>query len=229
VVVVAPPEQPATAALRVARSPVGIQASRSGDSISVRLHNYTDRSQSVEIATALIGAERRQGVAGRGSAPVRVPFAIPDWASHLTIDVSLDPGLWSEFTDFGVTVLGSDGRQLIREPLQYAFGRVQLALDSVRAGPAELLLLPGFAEQGEKDWSAALSIRFYAAMPEAVQHSPAVEIGPGMARAVNLPWQDSPFAAGESFFPLGIAAITVNQRLWTREVFLAEPVMSSHR
>ena len=56
------------------------------------------------------------------------------------------------------------------------------------------------------------SIRFYAAMPEAVQHSPAVEIGPGMARAVNLPWQDSPFAAGESFFPLGIAAITVNQR-----------------
>ncbi|MDH4133085.1 MAG: hypothetical protein OEV95_14910, partial [Gemmatimonadota bacterium] len=229
VVVVAHPEQPATAALRVARSPVGIHATRTADSILVRLHNYTTDPQTVETAAALIGAERQQGVAGRGSAPLRVPFAIPGWARHLTVDLSLDPDLWPEFTDFGVTVLDAEGRQLIREPLQYAFGRVHLDLDSTRAGAAELLLLPGFAEKGEHDWRGALSIRLYAAMPEGVQHSPAVTIAPGATSSVTLPWQDSPLAAGEAFFPLGIAAITVNQRLWTREVFLSEPVMSSRR
>jgi len=229
VVVVAHPQQAASAVLTVQQSPVDIDAVRAGDSILVQLRNHTTTPQTLETTTGLIGVERQLTVAGRGSASQGVPFLIPDWAERLTIDVRLDPELWSALTDFGVTVLAADGRQLDQEPLHYAFGRLSIELDSTNVGNAQLLLLPGFADRAEPAWSASVSIRFYAGAPEAVQHGPAVTIEPEVTGWLTLPWRDSPFGAGEAFFPLGIVAVTVNQLLWTREVYLAAPLSSSHR
>ncbi|MDH5283000.1 MAG: S8 family serine peptidase, partial [Gemmatimonadota bacterium] len=213
VVVVAHPQQPASAALTVTRSPVGIGATREGDSLVVRLHNYSAAAQTVETAAGLVGVERQVTLAGSGSAPQRVSLTIPEWAERLAVDVRLDPALWPALTDFGVTLVDASGRQIDQEPLHYALGRLTIDLDSTHAGGAELLLLPGFADRGEKPWSASVSLRFYGGEPEVVQHASPVTIEPGATGRVTLPWQDSPFRAGEAFFPLGIVAVTVNQRL----------------
>ncbi len=113
---------------------------------------------------ALVGATRTLRVEARPGERPRVPLEIPAWARGVQVDVAMDPAQWSRFTDFGVTLFDSAGRQLEKSALNYAFGRLDYQRGPVRAVThAELVLFPGLADATERaPWRADLTVRFLA-------------------------------------------------------------------
>ena len=67
---------------------------------------------------------------------------MPDWAIHATVDVSMDPAQWPRFTDFGLTLFDSAGRQLGKSPLNYALAMTRVRLRDHLIGSALGLPLP---------------------------------------------------------------------------------------
>jgi hypothetical protein len=148
---------------------------------------------------------------------------------HVAVDVQMDRAQWPLFTDFGVTLLGADGRQIGKAPLNYAFGRLHADLPKRAEGastPAEVALFPGFADpRGDQRWTATVSIRLYTDSAHVARlpgHSVTVE--PGQSSSVNFPLSDSPFKLGDAFVPLAIVVVPEGDRTWTREVPLQPPL-----
>ncbi len=219
-VVTAPPLEAAAAAIVVQHSPLRISATREWDSIAVRLENLSPTAVATEPFVVLVGAERAVRVVANGTDRQRVRFALPDWAVHAAIDVSMEPAQWPRFTDFGVTLVNGAGQQLGKSPLNYATGRLQVDLPPDGAGPAELLLFPGFADaRGDLRWTADLSIRLYAdsAGVTPIPGAP-LTIEPGRTATLSLPLGPPRLALGDGFFPLGIVVVPEEERTWTREV-----------
>lgn len=219
-IVTAPPLEAAAAAIVVQQSPLRISATRAWDSIAVALENLSPATVATEPFVVLVGAERTVRVVANGSDRQGIRFALPDWAVHATIDVSMDPAQWPRFTDFGVTLLDAAGRQLGKSPLNYATGRLQADLLPDRNGQAELALFPGFADAtGDLRWTADLSIRLYAdsAHVTAIPGAP-LTIEPGHTATLSLPLGVLRLALGDGFFPLGIVVVPEEEQTWTREV-----------
>ena len=93
-----------------------------------------------------------------------VTFSVPDWAIHATVDLSMDPAQWPRFTDFGLTLFDSAGRQLGKSPLNYALGRLHVELAGT--GLVRRSRCGSFrawrTRRATRRWTASLSIRLYA-------------------------------------------------------------------
>ena len=79
------------------------------------------------------------------------------------MDLELPPDLWDELTDLSVTVYDSTGQQVRggNEPVNYAFGRMGLALsDSLIGIPLTVELYPAFARVPGHAWRGTARIRF---------------------------------------------------------------------
>ncbi len=89
---------------------------------------------------------------------------MPAWSRGVVVDITMDRAQWGRFTDFGVTLFDSLGQQLGKQPLNYAFGRLQVELPEGHGDmPVTLGLFPGFADSaGDQRWSLRASIRVYA-------------------------------------------------------------------
>ncbi len=227
-VAVAPPLDGASATIEVNRSPFRIDATRGRDGVAVDLVNLTESTLETEPFVVLVGAERTSRVVARGSETQRVRFALPPWAVHAVVDVSMDRTQWSRFTDFGLTVFDDSGRQLGQSPLNYAFGRVHVDFPGGASGrrEAEVGLFPGFADgaAGQR-WTALLSIRLYADSAHVSQlPGPRVTVGAGQKVTATVPWREPELPLGEAFFPLGIVVVPEGQRAWTREAGFPSPV-----
>ena len=94
--------------------------------------------------------------AGRLRARSGFPSCVPAWSRGVVIDIAMDRAQWGRFTDFGVTLFDSLGQQLGKQPLNYAFGRLQVELPEGHGDvPVTLGLFPGFADPaGDQRWSA---------------------------------------------------------------------------
>ena len=216
----------ATAGFHLAMSPVvpGAERSRAGVTLSYR--NVSGRAVSVTPLLVVAGEERRVTVVAHGSAPYHIPFVLPEWAVHATIDVSMEPAQWERLTDFGLSLLDRGGHILGKEPMNYAFGRLNVDLTQAKpAGAAEVLLFPGFAEPAGADrWTADVSIRLYADSSRVVQlGGPEVRVAPGATGTATLEFPVLQFALGDGFFPVALVVAGVDERVWTREVGLPEP------
>ena len=136
-----------------------------------------------------------------------VAFGIPDWAIHATVDVSMDPAQWPRFTDFGLTLFDSAGRQLGKQPLNYALGRLHVDLPGTALGGA-VKLFPGLADPtSEAPWSAGLSIRLYADSSH-VERLPGSQITlpPGGTGSVHIAMpSQTPVSFGPGFAPLELS------------------------
>lgn len=227
-VAVAPPLYGASATVGVQQSPVTIDAKREREGLIVQLGNVTPTAVVSTPFAVLVGAERTATLAARGSDIQHVRFQIPDWAVHATVDVQMDRAEWPTFTDFGVTLLGDDGRQLGKAPLNYAFGRMHADLPRRgEGGPsgAEVALFPGFADVGgNQPWTATVSIRLYADSAHVSRMAgKSVTVDPGKSAAVVIPFLEPQLKLGEGFVPLGIVVVPEEDRTWTREVALPPP------
>jgi subtilisin family serine protease len=227
---VAPPLDGANASIVVNQSPFTITATRTREGVAVGLVNLAGEEVTTHPFVVLVGAERTVRVVARGSDTQRVRFALPPWAVHAVVDVSMDRAQWPRFTDFGVTVFDQDGRQLGQSPLNYAFGRVHVDLtparDTARLRQAEVGMFPGFADPSpDQRWTALVSIRLYADSAHVTQlPGQRVTVGAGKQATVIMPWTDPPLGFGDAFFPLGIVVVPEGQHAWTRESSLPSPV-----
>ncbi|HTS89563.1 MAG TPA: S8 family serine peptidase [Gemmatimonadales bacterium] len=230
-VAVASPLEGALASVTVHQGPVTIQpAHRSQDGFVVDFTNVSGQPVSGETFVAMVGAERDQQVTARGSATQHVRFEIPDWAAHAVLDVQMDRAQWPRFTDFGVTLFDSLGRQIGKSPLNYAFGRlhVDLPAHSGQArspAPAEVELFPGFADPGtDQGWTATVSIRLYADSSRVTRlPRQSVQLAAGESGTLRIIPGDSTLPLTEGFVPLGIVVLLDGKRAWTREVALPLP------
>jgi len=175
---------------------------------------------------SLVGAERDLLVNAAGTDTVSVPFILPAWVSRVEVDVTMSPAQWSLFTDLGMTLFDSAGRQIDHAPLDYSFGRLVKDLDAGRRDePVELRLFPGLAEPGTRArWSAVLRIRFYAGNEVALISGGSTGSSvPSEEETILFNMVPSPWPLGADFFPLGLMAVEQDGITWTREVPLPEP------
>ena len=206
----------------VVHSPVKIAAGASNDVAHADLSNVTNQAVSARVDLRLRGAQRQDTVRARGSAIQRIPFEIPAWATGLEVDVAMDPEQWGRFTDFGVTVLDSMGRQLAQDPMEYAFSRLSTVLPDGHGGTrAELTLFPGFADSADdRPWSAATTIRLYADSAVAVAPTAGageVSVAPSRTSSVRFGLPPAPWPMPPGFSPLGVILARIGEQVWTRE------------
>ncbi len=229
-VAVASPLDAASGRVQVFQSPLRIAAGRARSGVEVALENVTATAVTAAPFGVLVGGERSTAVVARGTERQRIRFALPSWAVHASVDVTMDPAEWPRFTDFGVTLLDGAGRQLGKAPMNYAFGRLHISLPPPPPGDsvamAELALLPGFADPGADDrWTARVSIRLYTDSAH-VERMPGheVTIPAGQRSTLTLPFTGGALPLGDAFVPLGIVVVPEGDRTWTLEVPLPAPV-----
>jgi hypothetical protein len=168
-------------------------------------------------------------VVARGSAVRRIPFMAPEWAQAVVVDLAMERAQWSRFTDFGVTLFDSVGRQIEKQPLNYAFGRLQAKLPEHRGNqPLELALFPAFAEpNSQENWTVRATIRLYADSAVALEPSaPAdsvITIAPASTTDAEFTLPANPWPLGDGFFPLAVLVARVGEHSWTREGGLPLP------
>jgi tripeptidyl-peptidase II len=227
-VVVAPTTQAASVNLRVTQSPLLLHLTRERTDVVGALRNTSTAPVKAELAVLLGGAERIETVVARGSAVRRIPFNAPAWARSVVVDITMSREQWGRFTDFGVTLFDSIGRQIEKQPLNYAFGRLQAKLPEAHGNmPVELALFPGFADTTAEAWTLRASIRLYAdsavaLKPVAAAASVTVPAGKTVMARFSLP--DSPGPLGDGFVPLGVLAVRSDDHTWTRESGLPSPL-----
>ena len=168
-------------------------------------------------------------VVARGSDPRRIPFVAPAWARAVVVDITMDRAQWSRFTDFGVTLFDSTGRQIEKKPLNYAFGRLQAKLpDNHGDLPVELGLFPGFADpKGDENWTLRASIRLYAdsgvALEPVGQPDSTITVPVGKSATATFSLPSSPWPLGDGFFPLAVLVARAEERTWSLEGGLPLP------
>jgi hypothetical protein len=228
VVVVAPTSQALSVNVRVTESPLLLHLTREKTDVVGTLRNTSTAPVKAELAMLLGGAERVETVVARGSAVRRIPFVAPAWARSVVVDLAMNAEQWGRFTDFGVTLFDSIGRQIEKQPLNYAFGRLQAKLPEGHGNmPVELALFPGFADTTAESLTLRASIRLYADSAVALKApgaKPDVTIAPGKTETVRFTLPESPWPLGDGFFPLGVLAARSDEHTWTRESGLAQPL-----
>jgi hypothetical protein len=226
-VVIAPPNQPLTVTVSVSQSPLALRAVRQGESVHATFTNLTGAPVEAEVGMHLGGAARLETISSSGSAAQRIPFVVPAWSRGVVIDIAMDRAQWGKFTDFGVTLFDSLGHQLGKQPLNYAFGRLQVELPEGHGDlPVTLGLFPGFADSaGDQRWSLRTSIRVYAdtSVVLARADSGTGTIAPRASATADFALARSPWPLGPRFVPLGLLVARADGRSWTREVELSPP------
>ena len=228
-VAVSPTGASLNAGVRVTQSPFRLGLSRKGSEAVATLFNATSTPATAELTMLLGGSERTETVVARGSATRRIPFIVPRWAVNVVVDLTMDRAQWGRFTDFGVTLLDSAGRQIGRQPLNYAFGRLQASLPPGHADmPVTLELLPGFADPNtDVPWTLRASVRLYAdsavTLASGATRPGSLTVPPGRDISRSFPLPAAPWPLGDGFFPLGILVVRAGDQTWTREGGLPLP------
>ena len=199
-----------------------MRASRAGDAVESKLWNRTGTAVRAALEFRLRGGERRDTVRTSGSAVQRVPFDLPAWATGLEVDVAMSRDQWGRFTDFGVTVRDSAGRQLAQDPMEYAFGRLSTTVAAGRSGTrAEVALAPGFADPADGGpWEVVTTIRLYADSAVDVQRAAAggeVTLAAGAQGSMRFQLPSMPWALPSGFAPMGVVLAREGERVWTLE------------
>jgi hypothetical protein len=232
-VVVAPTLQPLSVNLKLTQAPLRLQLQREKETAVARLSNLSGAPVRTNLGLLLGGAERIETVVARGPGVRQIPFVAPAWAKAVVVDITMDRAQWGRFTDFGVTLFDSAGRQVEKQPLNYAFGRLQAKLpDDHGAMPLQLGLFPGFADpSGDESWTLRAAIRLYSdsavALDPVTPADTAVTVAPGKTQSVSFNLPASPWPLGDGFFPLGVVVARTEEHAWTREggLPLPNPVM----
>jgi hypothetical protein len=226
------PANPVTANVVIDPAPLRLDPRRNGDTVTLKLTGAAATPFQGRTELDLLGGERAVVLSSRGSADRHVPFLLPAWARNVVIELTLDPGEWPRFTDFGFTLQDADGRQLSHGPMNYALGRLEVKVPPPAGDRmVEIVLSPGFAEPEAQDrWDARLAIRLFAERPVAVTlpDSGAVRVPVAGTASLRVVLPPLPWTLGDGFFPLARVTARVGDRSWASETGLPNqlpPVM----
>jgi tripeptidyl-peptidase-2 len=228
-VVVASPLQPLNVNVKVVQSPLRLQLGRDQSAAIAHLSNVSSAPVRTHVSMLVDGGERVETVVARGSAVRHIPFVAPEWARAVVVDLTMEREQWGRFTDFGVTLFDSVGRQIEKQPLNYAFGRLQAKLpESHENMSLDLALFPGFAAPNtDESWTVRASIRLYAdsaiALQPASGSDSTITIPPGKAATAEFALPTNPWPLGDGFFPLVLLVARSGEDRWSREGGLPLP------
>jgi hypothetical protein len=227
-IAVASSDKSIAAEIDVDPSPIGLRlAAGSGDSLAVTLTSFADSAVAGRLDLGVIGGELRFVVSNSGGSEVAIPLKLPRWARKLVLDLELDPGQWSRFTDFGFTVRDANGRILEKSPANYARARLTADLPAATVDQdATIVLAPAFAEPGSRErWAARVTVRLEADRPSALVTDGGDEfrLGPRgtsvrRGRLGELPW-----ALPAGFVPLTVLIAESGGISWMWQVPLVPP------
>jgi hypothetical protein len=188
--VVAPPLAAVTATVRADLGPVALAPTEQGlEASSVLTGGSQSGTVTGEIVYRLVGAEQSYAISGRGQPAESLQVRPPRWAKRMEVDLDLPPDLWDELTDFSLTVYDSTGQQIRggNQPVNYAFGRLSVALsDSTTGVPLTVELFPAFARLPGHTWRGTARIRFLGP-DEPVGEGGALSVVAGGRTVVRLP------------------------------------------
>ena len=220
-VAVAPPGTAAAVTIAVDHAPVGLRLEGARDSLRVTAAALADSAVVGRLRFGLLGGEQRMTVSGEGGADVRVPVAMPAWARQLVVDLELDPEVWPDFTDFGLTALDAGGRILDKSPANYAHSRLSVALPHPLPANAMIMLSPGFAEPGSRErWSGRLTIRLQADGPVALaaREGDEFQLQRRGTMAFHAALGEVPWQLPAGYQPLGLFLVESAGLTWTWEL-----------
>lgn len=158
--VVAPPLSSTTATVRAELGPVALAAGAHG---GIEASSVSATEANGQVSYRLVGAERSYDLAGRGLLAESLTVRPPRWAKRMEVDLQVPAELWDELTDLSVTVYDSSGQQVKggNQPVNYAFGRMGLALsDSLTGRPLVIEFYPAFARLPGHAWHGTVLLRF---------------------------------------------------------------------
>ena len=137
------------------REPVAARAARAarqGESVHAELTNVTGAP--VEARGRHAPRRRGAGRDGERHAARRrggFPSSCRPGPAGVVVDITMDRAQWGRFTDFGVTLFDSLGQQLGKQPLNYAFGRLQVELPEGHGDmPVSARALPRLRRPGRR-------------------------------------------------------------------------------
>jgi hypothetical protein len=121
----------------------------------------------------------------------------------LVLDIHLPERVWTRFTDFAISAWDSTGRLVAQHPLNYAVGRQEVAVDSLRGAPLEIELFPAFALPNDTTtWEASVRLSFVADRPLGAEPPQSLRPEPDQPAVIALPAPDTTVAWPEGFTPL---------------------------
>jgi subtilisin family serine protease len=186
--VIGPPLATTTVTVRAELGPVALAAQQGG--IEASSVGGAQGSTAVgQVAYRLVGAERSYAIAGRGQPAESLQVRPPRWAKRMEVDFEVPDELWDELTDLSVTVYDSTGQQVHggNEPVNYAFGRMGLALsDSLRGIPLTIEFFPAFARLPTHAWRGTARVRFVGP-DESVGDATSLSVVAGGRSVIRLP------------------------------------------
>jgi tripeptidyl-peptidase-2 len=186
---------------------VSVTSISNGPTVTVR--NTAGRRIMTTLSAEVVGVSTVRSVGGKGSAPWTVQLSQPRWADRMVMDVALPEQYWNRITDFGVTLFDSTGAKLLDSPLNYAFGRQTLSLDSLDyRGDLLIELLPAYARlDPHTEWQGELRVDFLLEAPVALDTtmgaaSVDVRLGYDQAETFRFPPVPASFVLPEGFKPI---------------------------
>jgi subtilisin family serine protease len=227
-VVQASPFEGARVTIRILQSPVRLALVGSAAGLDASVTNLTHDGVRSDLGAALVGAGRVEAVRSAGSGRRDLSLEVPAWARGIQVDVQMPRGEWGRYTDFGVSLFDSVGRQAAKAPLNYAFGRLEHELDPGHgAQRMTLSFFPGFALPDDTaPWALEASIRFYADSAQALSPNDerAVTLGPDESRTIRFSPTGSMRATPAGYVPIGLLlARTGEDEIWATEALLGSP------
>jgi hypothetical protein len=206
-VVVAPPAETVSYALEAALPQVSLTAVTERSVVTVK--NASRNRVTSTLSASFVGAMLRQEVGERGAIPHTVRVPQPLWADELVLEVVLPSPYWQRITDFGVTLFDSTGAKLLDNPLNYAYGRQTIGLDSLEyQGDLLIELLPAYAHtEPNPEWQGQVTVQFTLSEGLPLDTATTAEIGsvrlaPNEVRSFSLPPVPSGFLIPPGFEPL---------------------------
>ncbi len=181
--------------LRAALAPLAVTSIGPGP--VAMLTNPTERAVAAGVVARLVGFARRLAIESYQQAET-IRVSLPRWVAEAVFEVTVPTELWNRLTDFGVTFFDSTGRKVTESPLNYAYGRHRVVVDSNLSGSEIAVeLFPGFAldqDRNQGRWRADLTITLE--LDEPVDLRPLLEtwrvdslsIPPGGAMVIGFDW-----------------------------------------
>ena len=230
-VAAAPPISASTAGVHITHAPFTLIGDYRGGKSIAAIRNVTATPVTVAVSASIIGAATRTTLDGAGADTGRLTFDLPRWARKVEVDLQMATSDWPRFTDFGVTLLDADGREIEKAPLNYAFGRLEATLPrDWHGGPVTLALFPGWATNAPgQRWTLGAEVRVYAedsaAVALAADGNATLTIPAGGPQTVSFTPVAAPWALPAGFVALlRYEAKVGNDVPWTREApLLAAP------
>jgi hypothetical protein len=219
--VVGPDAAPAGYTIEIETSPLAVLDVDTQGRALVR--NNSNAVVNAVLETRVLGLAQSHTVQG-AEAAVHWRVEVPTWAERVGLKVTVPERIWTQVTDFGVTVYDELGWKVVDAPLNYGQGSFSFNVLDHAGEILDIEFAPAFAHlQGPDAWTAQSTVTFAPSDTiEMTRSGPAVRIAPHAEQWVPFGRPILELAAPQPM----LVELTVRDgpTIWTTTEHLVDPV-----